>query len=608
LFKLSPIVEIRRGERVGLAFSVFFAFLSVATVVVGRSLSDAVLLSARPQVDIAQFFIISSVALMGASMVYFALVRVLSPTRLHPMILLLFAVTALYLRFVGEPRSGAMVLLTSTFLTIAPALLNIICWNAISDYFDSSQGRRLFHIVFAASTCGGIAAGLGIPPFIHVFGIESLFYAESFAFCIAIIPALLLSRKHKQERTAITFSSSRDLSLWHNLREGVDDFLRSSLLKTLALIVFFAAIATNVIDFALKDYLREHFSRDEIALFYGHYNAVANAVHLIFQILFVQSILKRYNISMPFLILPIALLLLSVPYLLTASFISIVALKFFDVFLRFTIQDPAREIAVAPIPYFQRNRAKIVIKGFMNPLGAIVAGSLLMATQKWGASISLGMLLLPTLLLWLYSIRHIHKDYASDLMFSLSRGRAEERTPAPLLEQDFDDSLEALQESSPILRQSVLESLPEMLKTQKRNISAVQLQTILKRECRLAAALSLRLAAMDSKSSAKSTRKLNALLDAYDDCIYRIFKILALHFDAHVIDTAYRGLISSQKRTRAQGVELLHSSIYTLEESSLIGILIDDLQHTERSKKLNHYFPELDDAEIEQILRAEGIV
>lgn len=600
----SPFAQIRPGERLGLVFSALFSFVSIGTVVVGRSLSDALLLSARPEIDIAHFFIVSSVALMVASSIYFALVRLVAPARLHAIILMLFSGLSLYLHVFFGLGQGDGVIFASTFLTIAPALLNIICWNAITDYFDSLQGRRLFHIIFAASTVGGIASGLVIPPFIHRYGVDALFYAEAVFFAVAIFPAIVLSFKQKQERTALTFSSAQNLSLWRNLREGFDDFWQSSLLKTLGLVVFLTAISTNIIDFALKDYLRQHFNKDEIGLFYGHYNAVANAINLIFQLVFVQNFLRRFRVSTAFYILPVTLLILSVPYFLTLSFVAIVGLKFMDAFLRFTMQDPAREIAIAPIPYFQRNRAKIFIKGLMNPFGAIVAGALLMATQGLGPRPVMALVLVPTLLIWLFSLRKIDRDYAHDLMQVLSHNEVQSDCAPGDQSYSLDESLAALQESSPVLRQTVLESLPQW--TSSATIPTNALEQVLAHETQLAAALSLYIASFEDQGSL-SARQSASLQSDYDDTIYRIFKILALMLKPDVINAAYRALVSGNNRTRAQGMELFHLECHSLVESAIINILIDDLSHGARAKTLRTLCPNLDPSEVLRLLKDDGI-
>ena len=103
-------------------------FFSIASVVLGRTLSDAILLSARPVINVANFFIFSSLALMAISLVYFQLLRFVSSKILNISALLTFALGVFVFSSL-ELSSHPAILSCAIFLVTAPALGNIIVWN-----------------------------------------------------------------------------------------------------------------------------------------------------------------------------------------------------------------------------------------------------------------------------------------------------------------------------------------------------------------------------------------------------------------------------------------------------------------------------------------------
>src|SRR5690606_10025937 len=138
------------------------------------------------------------------------------------------------------------------------------------------------------------------------------------------------------------------------------------------------ALVTNLIDFAFKGALQARYDKDEIGVFYGWFNAIGNTGNLLLQLFVVAWGIERFGIKRVFKILPLTLLGGTLALLWLPGFLTIVALKFADGLLRFTFQNSANEVVIAPVPYVERNRGKIFIKGAMNPLGAMLAGALLL--------------------------------------------------------------------------------------------------------------------------------------------------------------------------------------------------------------------------------------
>ncbi len=423
-------------------------FLSIATVVFGRSLSDAILLSADPPLNIGYFFIYSSLALMALSLVYYRLLRIVNAARLNAGFLLLFAVAAIVFQSFSGIKAPLYIQAYTTFLITAPALGNIIVWNAIGDVFNARQGRRLFYIVLAFSTIGGIVGGLCCSFLSKQFGIPSLLVGYSALFATAALPVVILHRNRRSERTMLTLPDVESQSRIHEIVKEFGQFIQSPLIRNLSIVFFLTAVTTNIIDYSLKDYLRTNYDVIGIASFNGQFNAISSGFNLLVQLTLLSSFLTRFRTRTLFAVTPIVLLIFACPFLFVYSAVCVVLMRFMDMALRFVIQDAAREIALSPLPRLTRNRAKVIFKGVMNPLGGICAGLITLLFAEMLGKQYLPLLIIPVALVSLFCMRNLNRYCANHLYLSLQSSAAKEG----ILQGDVDfgeDGTENLENVEP---------------------------------------------------------------------------------------------------------------------------------------------------------------
>ena len=622
---LRKLVDIRERERRGLVVSVLFALLAVATAIIARAVSDALLLTSYPLTEVPRFFIISNTIFIGSSMGYSALVRVVRPHILNPMVLLFFAASLLLARLSLSWAGEATLFGLCVWLVVVGPLFNIVAWNTIADHHDSRQARRLFPIIQAGSTLGAIVAGVAIAPFIAAFGLENLLYVLVAMLTLAIFLPSLLDRYTERGDAPSEVVNEEQLSVLSLFKEGVATVARSRLLSILAAIVLLAALVTNLVDFAFKGALQANLSKDEIGAFYGYFNAIANIGNLLLQLFVVAWALNRFGLPRVFKILPLTLLIGSLFWGVLPAMLTVVGLKFVDGLFRFTFQNAANEVAMAPIPYLQRNRAKIFIKGAMNPLGAITAGVLLMV---WGGSEQLGhltlvFLLLTVLLIWLFITRRIGRAYSSQLYQSL-RPRMIEEEEGPKLfgsrsrltwsgvvanaaqwsslseqtlvgpeqedeeaspeEDEADLPRRALAHPAAEVRQEVLELLAKESRVGLRRVDEELLEGLLWREINLAFALTMlryRLEGVNSRRVKVAQRLTEHRLD---QTLYRIFLTLALIGDLDQTQAAFFGLSSQREHTKARALDLLDAQLAGKPYARATMLLLDERPLVDRLK------------------------
>ncbi len=629
------------------------AFLSIAAVVFGRSVSEAILLSAPAKINIANFFIYSSLAMMAVSVIYFRLIRVVSASKLNAGFMLLFAVASIACDLLYTTDTW-YIQTYATFLITAPALGNIIIWNAIGDAFNARQGRRLFNIVCASSTTGGIVAGFVIPLLLNYVGFACLPIVYSLLFLLSVVPIVILHRNRRSERTILTVVNEKSDSLFREMISGCSEFIKSPLIRNLCVVFFLTAITTNVIDFSLKDYLRTNYDKDGIATFNGIFNAISNSFNLIVQLTLLSSFLTRFRTRTLFAITPITLLIFTMPFLFVYSAIGVILMRFMDVALRFVIQDAAREIALSPLPRLIRNRAKVIFKGVMNPIGGIFAGIMINVLQPVLGMQYLALLVIPISLCSLWCVRNLNRYCANHLYAALQNSASKEglltidndthdddadlpeiTDPQTIADPDDFVRMAALDNvlvvkmrdeeaaTSEEVRQYTSDQISHDVHLAHAVISvqcALSEQFADQEEDCLNAADSIidcpdqptpEMTESDDAQAPLNTAQiieelpervlkiknpeakdaLDALSSFYGDAFQRIFKGLMVLYKHEIIATIYQSLASTRSSTRAQALELLQLTVANSPHVKEILILCDDLDRAQKAARLNDITP-----------------
>jgi len=645
---LSQLIDIRDGEHRSLILAMLFALLAVASAIICRAVSDALFLTTFPLHEVPTFFIVSNLIFFAASMAYSALVGTSRPVRLNTGILALMAASVLLGRVALQVSPSAMTIFSlSVWLMVVAPLMNIVCWITVANTFDSRQGRRLFPIVFGGSTLGAIFAGVVLSPFIGAYGLENLLWAlTAMVGLSALIPVLLSHNASRSDAPSRSFLSDGDDGPWKILKEGVTTVGKSKLLMGLAATVFFAGFVTNIVDYAFKGALQASYTKEEIGVFYGYFNAIANTGNLVLQLFVVAWAIDRFGISKIFRVLPLSLMLGTLVLGWIPGFITIVALKLTDGLLRFTFQNSANEVVVSPIPYVDRNRAKVFIRGAMNPAGAIVAGLVLIPFASLN-ELPLPYLvggLLGVLLVWHLFAGRIGKLYADQLYTSLRQKQAQ-NTPSPeegelfgarsysdrlglvtsgtqwesLSRQDEwslrrrvavappphlsemplgedsqgwnpdVDPSRGLSDPSPVVRGRTLESLASRVRRgEEVPVGSALIEGLLWREINLAFALLCQRHLAGDVGGKAARRLLELLGERFDETLYRIFLLVGLYSDLHMARTAYFGYRAELGRTRAHAVDLMDAVLDGTPFQRAITLLLEDLNLEGRLQRATH--------------------
>jgi AAA family ATP:ADP antiporter len=361
------------------------------------------------------------------------------------------------------------------FGVIAP----VQAWTFVSSLFDTRQAKRLFGLIGAGASFGGITGGLLGRVLVRPVG-GTINLLLVLAALIGLAACLVSASARRAARAGRTGRAGIELPAAAHVRERFGSALRtiaqSRYLRLIATLVFLVAIATQWIGFQLSLVADARFAgnADRLTAFYSSFNLYLGVIAFLLQVFATGPFLRKYGMTFAILLLPFSLfagtalifvLPLLGPVLFTAAF---------DQGLRFSVDKASYELLYLPLTQRQRSQLKGVIDIVVNR-SADAAGAVLLGVATRGffglggyglglrgtAAINLGLLALWSAVAW-----RLRSEYVVTIGESIREHRLEaERAAAAAVERSaadaLDDMLASDEEDQIAYALAVLQEQPE---------------------------------------------------------------------------------------------------------------------------------------------------
>jgi HEAT repeat protein len=436
------LFNIRPGEgfRVGLMFLYSLAAIG-GVIILGRSVSRALFLSALPESAIPLKFILPPIFVVLVVSLY---TRIAPRFRLHRLIMitnLLMIAGILVFRFLLEfPFASGLVFLAALFVyfELMVSLVGIQFWTFAGEIFNPREAKRLFSLIAAGGVLANALAGAGLrllASFVQPKDL-TLVVAASLLFGTACVRALG-RRQEMAELTQTTVQRPRQRiesggsTLWRDLQA----LRRSPLLVTIGSIMIVMSLVTNLADFQLDLSLQRFFSADgqSMLTFLGTFSFWTGIAAILLQIFATSRILEKMGLLMGLLMLPIGMALGSTVFLVAGGALWSIALpRGADFLLRYTVSDASLNVLFLPVRSDLRRRAKAILDGIVKPPMIALLGLMLPlfiradidATGVRSADvIPWSVVIMGLIGIWAFLIIRVRRQYVSTLSESLSSHR-----------------------------------------------------------------------------------------------------------------------------------------------------------------------------------------
>jgi ATP/ADP translocase len=348
------------------------AFLLIGFVVLCRSLREAAFLEgfdieALPYLKVAQ-----AVLVLPAVGAFTRLLRQRHPRAVFRMLAALLAAAVVLLWPAAIVNNAGVV---AFFLVAALGALVLASgfWVVTAECFAVRDAKRLFGVIIAGGTAGGMAMGLSARWLVAHVGVT--WWGGVLALPLLGL-LLLVSLLPAKKRPSVSSGDDVDRggANWKSLKEVCN----SPYLSTLALILLAAGAASAIVDFHFLRYVDQMGTDEPRATFLGAFYGWAGGIALLLQLLVAPRVMSSAGVAVGLSVVPVFLLLgssgiLAAPGLLTATI-----LRGGDYSLRKSLLRPMMEYLYVPLPDGLRRRTKSFIDVVVDSAGEVAGYALVL--------------------------------------------------------------------------------------------------------------------------------------------------------------------------------------------------------------------------------------
>jgi len=298
-----------------------------------------------------------------------------------------------------------------------------IFWSFIEDVFTSNQSKRLFGILSAGATVGGLlgsAITSGLVAHINTTGliIISIVLIE-----VAVFASTRLSKRNVTQVNKKVINIKDDTSMKGGVFSGMIQTFKSPYLLSIAIFVLIYSITSTFLYFQQANIAQENFStREARTAFFANIDFWVNAITLFFQIFLTGRLIMGLGVMITLCALPFVSILGFVGLAGWPTVAVFVAAQVMRRVTNFALARPSREILFTSSAREDRYKAKNFIDTVIYRTGDQVASWGYTGLMALGLGVSqVALVGIPLSLIWLVLaiwLGRTHNKQESEMLFS----------------------------------------------------------------------------------------------------------------------------------------------------------------------------------------------
>ena len=416
IYKTLAFFKIYPGEGFRLAVIAALLFLLIAANNLIKILRDSIFLGHHSVSELPYLYILVAlfasvtIATYTRYTVHLSLVRLILAT--NAIVVLTIAGFGLLLTYVDPGWSHYAFYIWSAMVTvIAVAQL----WTLANQIFNPDQGKRLFGLLAAGGTIGGVAAAFCAKWTIHL-SVESNHLLWVVGGLYVTASALLgLSRRRltgalsgKEFATAET----AEMEIGDNI---FAQLAGSRYLKTIAAVILVSVVVSTLIDFELKTAAKEIYpSTSALAGFFSSYYGWLSVATLFSQVILTGKTLTKLGLGTSLYLTPVALLTGAWAIMIWPGLIVAALTRIADATLRNSIHRSSMEIIYMALPAGVLRSIKTFLDVVVERVGDAGAGFIILFFSLSSAASYkryLHVICLGLIVVWMVLIKFLRTGY-----------------------------------------------------------------------------------------------------------------------------------------------------------------------------------------------------
>jgi ATP/ADP translocase/HEAT repeat protein len=267
-------------------------------------------------------------------------------------------------------------------------------WTLANHLFTPREGKRLFGVLTAAGTLGGMMGGVVANWAVNfLFGTRELLWLVAVLFSGALgVVSFAVSERQRVRGNTYTEAAPREIQARH--ASGIIGSLRGSpYLQTIAALIFVSVIVSTLIDYQFKAAAKEAYtSTDALAGFFGSYYAWLSVVTLFAQVWLTARLLMGLGLTPSLLLLPVMVLAGSISLLVWPGLFAATGTRLAEASMRTSVNRSGMEILYLPIPDSIKKKIKVFLDVTIERLGDGTAAFIILFYTVFFAGSEVGIL------------------------------------------------------------------------------------------------------------------------------------------------------------------------------------------------------------------------
>ncbi len=395
-----------------------YNFLLISTQHLLRPARNAFFLSTAGAENLPWAYIASAVVSALATLAYGRLAKSLSRSRQVVMTLAIVIASLIVFWVLLNRPDGRIAGAFYVWLNVFSLLLLSQFYLIVSDLFDPRQAKRVFGFIGAGGLSGGVIGSATAGFLSRPLGAINLLLiaAALLITCTILVVRVLRVGTLRETRQADSQRSPRRKD--QALASGFRSIKRLPHLRRIATLVFVTVLVSTFVDWMFSFLVESTIpDREAQAEFFGRTFAVFNGLGLVFQLAATGVVLRWCGLAGALVILPMGMGLGAAGLVFLPGLITATAGKGFDMTLRNSIDQSARELLYLPVPTALKQRAKPFVDVVLSRSADGVAGVLiLLGSSAAGAGIRpLAFITLALVGVWLATVVRVRGSYRTAL-------------------------------------------------------------------------------------------------------------------------------------------------------------------------------------------------
>lgn len=469
---LRSLVDVRRGERLVALLMFSYLFLIISTFAIVKPVRSSLFLEQFGARNLPYIYLATALVAGGVAWIHsrlldrFNIVTVQALTHLFFISnLLLFWVA---FRSDSPWLSAAFFLWVNTFTITA----NTLFWMFANSYYNPREAKRLYGIINAGGTVGGLASGLAVAAVVGQVGTENMLLICSALLGVAIL-LVYLTRAVGRDR--FTRTETPYVEAVSDPRQpiraeprSVGALFQSPYPRYIAAALGLSLVISTLIDYQFNLVVEQTYAtRDAKTAFFSSFMAGVNAFSFVLQFFLTGQLLRRLGIGFALLLLPVTLFGGTFWMALQPGLAAVLFLKVADGSVRYSVEQSTRDILYLPIPNQVMGKLKSFVDVFVQRVAKGLGSLLILALTVWW-TIAFGVLNYVSLILaalWVTCAVLLRKGYRTQLRaFVAAEHPPTERKFVRVLDQtsttELLKALEEGQEEKTLFVLDLLEAAP----------------------------------------------------------------------------------------------------------------------------------------------------